>query len=118
MTTFNSSTYIKPDKAALIAHLLDYEPTSEDEAWVDKYPIVVTISFPNGFEMDVEACSISYYEEGVANSAWGQSVLFDARGNEVQCDDFEDSVDFFSPHRMTDREGNEYITYIILNKED
>ena len=115
---YQSSTVMDKETAGLITRRLDVEPSCEKEAWIDDYPIGVTVAFPNGFEMDIECCPCGTYEEDLTNTAWGQAVLFDSFGNEVKHEFIETSGEFFEPQVLSDGNGNEYVAHIIMSKED
>lgn len=115
---FNSSTVISAEKAALIRHYLDDEPTREEECFVDD-SIVTVVSFPNGYDMELWCIGVSYYSpDEPTNTAWGEALLIDGLGHEVRQEPFESGCEYFSPTTMEDDHGNEYTAYIIVAKED
>ena len=62
------------------------EPTDESECLDEDETLINTVTFSNGFQMDIKCCGIKY-EEGGCNSAWTEAVLFDDKGNELCCTD-------------------------------
>ena len=76
-----------PKKYEHKIELLLREPQNEDEWAGDGVLFGWTVTFDDGFFMDIDICGVSFYEEGRCNSAWTQAVLFDQNGCEVNCSD-------------------------------
>ena len=114
---FNSSTVISAEKATLIRHYLDDEPTREEECLVDD-GIVTVVNFPNGYDMELWCSGVSDYDPDDTNTALGEAMLFDDFGENAGYESFESSAEYFSPTTLSDRQGNEYTAYIIVAKED
>ena len=114
---FNSSTVVSTEKAALIRHYLDEEPTCEEECFVDD-SIVTVVNFPNGYDMELWCSGVSDYDPDDTNTALGEAMLFDDFGGDAGYESFESSAEYFSPHTLKDGRGNEYTAYIIVAKED
>lgn len=61
--------------------------------------ISITITFLEGYEMDIKCCGVQY-EEGGNNVAWTEAVLF-KDGCEVACS--EPSEEFFGEWELEDK---------------
>lgn len=118
MAMYHSSIIIKPDVAERIRHYLDEEPKNESEALIDDV-IIHSTAYPNGYEIEVQCCGVSYFdEEPATNTAWGQAVLFNEHGYEVASEMAELADEFFDDWTLEGPDGNIYVAHILVNKED
>lgn len=61
---------------------LNVEPDEESVCMGENETVTKTVSFPNGFQMDIKCCGVRY-REGESNVAWAEAVLFDDHGREL-----------------------------------
>ena len=115
MATYHSSIVLKPEQADLIMHYLNDEPTQKSEALFSDDSMCFTAHFGNGYEMEVRCMGIGDWLDDETNTAYGEAVLFNEFDEEVGV--IYDESDFLSDWVIT-HDGNEYITHVIVNKED
>lgn len=121
MATYRNSLIISTDEAALVRHYLDDEPKNEDEMLLADNSFIYGVRFFNGYEMELHCNGIDIFEDddlGIANTAWGEAILFDEQGNETDDDICEGSGEFFSTWSLEGGDGNIYEVNIIANKEE
>lgn len=115
MATYHSSIVLKPEQADLIMHYLNDEPTRKSEALFSDNSMCFTAHFPGNYVMEVWCSGIGDWADWCTNKAYGEAFLFDEFEDEVEV--IYDNPDFLSDWVMT-HDGNEYITHVIVNKED
>lgn len=96
----------------LINKHLHEEPTCAEECLGEDIAIVNTVSFENGFEMDIKCCGVQYDEASESNTAWTEAVLFQ-NGRELCCSEPSDE---YVGEWSLEYEGDEYI--VVVEAED
>ena len=114
---YHSSIIIKPEEAKLIQHYLDDKPNDKSEALIES-AFIYSTNFFNGYEFEVACCGVGCFDEEGDNTSWGQAILFDEYGGEVDCGYAEGSTEFFSDWTLVGSDGNDYTVHFIINKED
>lgn len=59
-----------------IHHLLNDEPKTEAECFGENETISNTVTFKNGWQMDIKCCGVKFEEDSV-NTAWTEAILYD-----------------------------------------
>lgn len=73
-----------------------------------------TVSFEDGYEMDIKVCGVQYEGEGGSNAAWSEAVLF-KDGCEVACTDPGD--DLLGEWEL-EHDGNTFVVNVVCENEE
>ena len=105
---------VKKEELAFINKALTFEPKNENEVVIgEDNNIIHTVTFPNGYFMDIKCCGVQYQEDS-NNTAWTEAVLFDKEGYEVSCSEVEE--EYTGLWELEDDEGNIYICEVVEEK--